>query len=243
MTPSPDGGSTPRPDPTLLTTQQLIREIAALREIVETRLNGNREVLETRLNGMDKAIELLQATSDKFPARIDEKIASLAGIHEEKFSSIQRQFLERDVRAEQTSRDSKTAVDAALQAAKEAVGKSELATFKQLDQIVALIGTNAKASDDKIIDTKDRVTRIESMGLGSATTKSDASKNLSMIIAGVALVASVAIGGLGLALSNRGNGAPAVPPPVVIYQPPPSSVTGNAGTVTDSRSTTKGVTP
>lgn len=231
-------GSTPVPDPTLLTTEQLLREISALRESLGKEIGAVREVLETRLNGMDKAIELLQSTSDKFPARIDEKIAALAGIHEEKFDSIEKQFRERDMRAEQTSKDSKTAVDAALQAAKEAVGKSELATFKQLDQIVALIGTNAKASDDKILDTKDRVTRIESATLGASATRSDSSKNLSMIIAGVALVASIAIGGISLAMSNRGS-APVAPPPVVnLYQSPPPSAPGNAGSVTDTRSTT-----
>src|SRR6185369_6029345 len=142
----------PVPDPTLLTTQQLLRENLWLRE-----------VLETRLNGMDKAIELLQATADKFPARIDEKIVSLQQVHEEKFNSIQVQFKERDVRTEQTSKDSKVAIDAALQATKEssveqnksfalATAKSEAGFSKQIDQLGVLIQTMTKAFDDKIDD-------------------------------------------------------------------------------------------
>lgn len=83
------------------------------------------------------------------------------------------------MRTEQSSKDSKVAVDAALQAAKEAVGeqnkssalaiaKSETATTKQIDQLGILIQNNTKAFDDKISDLKDRLTRIEGMGQGAS---------------------------------------------------------------------------
>ena len=157
-----------RPDPSLLTTQQLLREITMLRELIETRLDG-----------MDKAIELLQTSTDKFPSVVNEEIKQLEALHNEKFHSIEVQFSERDTRTEQTSRDSKVAVDAALQAAKEAVGeqnkssalaiaKSEAATTKQIDQIGFLINTTALGVNDKIDDIKTRITSVEghSKGLG-----------------------------------------------------------------------------
>ena len=139
-------GSTPVPDPTILTTQQLYREIAT-----------SREILETRLNAMDTATDLNKQATDKIPNIIDNKVAQLKNVFDErfatvveKFRSIETQFKERDTRTEQSSKDSKVAVDAALQAAKEAVGeqnksnalaiaKSETAFTKQLDQIGALI--------------------------------------------------------------------------------------------------------
>jgi hypothetical protein len=185
----------PVPDPSLLTTQALQREIFSLRELLEVKLKGSdgsnaavRTIIETRLDGMDKAIKLLQDTADKFPARIDEKIIALKEVHEEKFlallethtekfTSIQLQFRERDVRSEQSSKDSKVAVDAALQAAKEAVGeqnkssalaiaKSETATTKQIDQLAGLIQTMTKGFDDKFGDVKDRINRMEGKGVG-----------------------------------------------------------------------------
>ena len=72
----------------------------------------------------------------------------------------------------------KIAVDAALQAAKEAVaeqnrsfalatGKSETATMKQIDALGLAIQTANKGLDDKIADLKDGLTRIEGMDLGS----------------------------------------------------------------------------
>jgi hypothetical protein len=158
------------PDPTVLTTQQLLREITMLRELIETRLDG-----------MDKAIELLQTSTDRFPTIVNDEIKQLQELHEEKFHSIAIQFAERDTRGEQTSRDSKVAVDAALQAAKEAVGeqnkssalaiaKSEAATTKQIDQIGFLINTTTMGINDKIEDIKTRISTSEgrSNGLGDS---------------------------------------------------------------------------
>ena len=191
-----EGLNIPVPDPSLLTTRSILREIFNLREMLETRLAGTeqanhliRTIIETRLDGGDRAIKLLQDTADKFPDRIDEKISALREVHEqklnalsethsEKFSSIQVQFKERDVRTEQSSKDSKVAVDAALQAAKEAVGeqnkssalaiaKSETSTTKQIDQLAVLIQTMTKAFDDKLSDVKDRLTRLEGRGEGT----------------------------------------------------------------------------
>lgn len=182
----------PIPDPTLLTTQQLIRENVWLREVIETRLDG-----------MDKAIELLQRTADKFPDRIDEKIKSLSDVHEEKFASIQVQFAERDVRTEQTSRDSKVAVDAALTAQKEvvaeqnrssatAIAKSETATMKQIDQLANMIASSTKTADDKIVDLKERLTRIEGGSEGRVSSVKASQSTLHLVIAGFALLLSVA---------------------------------------------------
>lgn len=171
------------------------RATLALRHVLDERLtiiiNGTRGIIETRLDGMDKAIRLLQDAADKFPAGIDEKITSLQAVHDqkfeavaagtnEKFVSIQTQFAERDVRTEQAAGAVKIAVDAALQAQKEAAGeqnrsntlaqtKSETATTKQIDQIGILIQNNTKSFDDKIGDVKDRVNRIEG-GWGGAST-------------------------------------------------------------------------
>lgn len=212
-------GWTPNPDPTVLTTEQLQREILSLREslqaqifgvrdvlssrmegfktfydaglesikndllsrgnVADTKIQGQHDLFGSRLDGMEKAVTLLQNISDRIPAQMDDKVAHLRNLHQEKFDSITTQFVERDVRTEQTAAGVKIAVDAALQAAKEAVGeqnrsfalataKSEAATTKQIDAQALSIQTAYKGLDDKIIDMKDRLTRIEAMGLGVA---------------------------------------------------------------------------
>lgn len=141
--------SMPIPDPTVLTTAQLIREIGAVRELVSARMDA-----------MD-AVTNVQRELTKV-----------------KFDSIALQFLERDVRAEQLSKASADALAAALQAAKELVGaaaesaaaaavKSETSFTKQLDQIGTIINTLEKAVDARINELKERMDRGEGIGKGT----------------------------------------------------------------------------
>jgi len=162
-------GTPPVPDPTVLTTQNLRREIFGLRELIESRLDGT-----------DKVMALLQVEIiDRIPERIAGAVERLESLRDEKFKNVAVQFAERDLRADIISRDSKVAIDAALQAAKEAVGeqnkssalaiaKSETATVKQIDQIGLTTTAMAKTFDDKIADLKDRVNAIENRGQGQS---------------------------------------------------------------------------
>lgn len=177
-------------DPSALTTQQLNTRILALREI-----------LEARLNGADKAVDLLQKRSDASPsiAQVNDAVCGLEKLMNVKFESITLQFKERDTRTDQTSRDSKTAIDAALQAAKEAVGKTELSFTKQFDQIGALIATMTKNFDDKINDMKDRITDLSSRRSEAATVTQthaqagrDNTATYALIVAGIIAVIGVA---------------------------------------------------
>ena len=153
------GDNVPMPDPSTLTTEQLRRELTSLRS-----------VLEARLDGMDRAMVLFSDNLTRVPTDTDKQVGHLKELHDEKFSSIQKQFEERDTRTEQAAIATKIAVDAALQAQKEAAGaqnesnaaaitKSELATTKQIDGIVALLGSSNKATDEKIGDLKSRFDR------------------------------------------------------------------------------------
>lgn len=192
----------PRPDPTILTTEQLHREIQAL----ESRVT-------IRFDGMDKAQSLFESNLTRVPTDVDKQITHLRTLHDEKFvglekqydekiSSIQKQFVERDTRTEQTSRDSKVAVDAALQAAKEAVAeqnrssalaiaKSEAATSKQIDQQGTLITTATNALNDKIDDLKQRLTRIEGMGVGQLEAKTEQHSSTGLTISIIVSVFSL----------------------------------------------------
>ncbi len=193
-------GSTPVPDPTVLTTQQLVREIAA-----------SREIIETRLDAMDIATQINKVANDNIPRMIDEKVRQLSILVDEKiaglmekFHSVDVQFKERDTRTEQSSKDSKVAVDAALQAAKEAVGeqnkssalaiaKSEAATNKQLDQIGTLIQTTTKGLDEKINDLKGRLDRGEGQKVSAVENKGQQNWFIGLFVIGGLSVVSIII--------------------------------------------------
>lgn len=176
-------GAVPNPDPTVRTIEQLQREVATTREILEARLKGDREVIETRLGGNDTAVKLLQTAMDKIPLLVKDEVAQLKELHGEVFGSlrteiqtrfdgIDTQFQERDKRTEQLSLADKTAIAAALQAQKEAAGatnesnsvaliKMETNFTKLLDQLFTLQKTGVANIDEKINDVKSRLDRGE----------------------------------------------------------------------------------
>jgi hypothetical protein len=184
----------PVPDPTVLTTEALTREIEHLKEL-----------FNQRVTAMDKAMDLFNENITRVPTDTDKQIHHLErlmhsqfSVVDEKFRSVYTQFSDRDSRVEQTARDTKVAVDAALQAAEKAVSKqnesfslsiakSETATIKQIDQQGIIISTSTAALNDKIEDMKARLTLIEGQAVGQRTG-SNTTTNWIGVIVGIALV-------------------------------------------------------
>jgi len=163
-----DGGSRPVPDPTLLTTAQLVRATRAERDYVDGRI----AVLMERLRGIDTATVLLNETVNRVPTETQTAVGRLQDLTDEKFRSVGLQFQERDTRSERESRDNKVAVDAAFAAQKEAaseqnksntlaITKSELATQETINKLAELFKTTTDALSDKLDDMKDRLGRLE----------------------------------------------------------------------------------
>jgi cobalamin biosynthesis Mg chelatase CobN len=193
---------TPVPDPTLLTTAALQREVAALKELLLMRIDGivgkQEDFLERLITvpvERDKQIGYLKEVLMTFASE-REKLVS------ERFNGVQRQFEERDTRSELWTRDNKLSVDAALTAAKElvnkqneaftaSIAKSEAATSKQIDQQGLLIQTSNSGLSGKIDDVKDRITALESEKRGGTESGDHGRSNLSIIVAIAAVVVSV----------------------------------------------------
>lgn len=181
----------PDPDPTVLTTASLMREIANTKELVQAKLDALEKKLgdvHTNVHEMPKQRKI---DIDLLYQLVDTKLGTI----QEQFHGVQTQFKERDTRVDQTARASKEALDAALQAAKEAVGKqndsfvtsiakSEAATAKQIDQLVLLQNANMAATNDKIEDLKTRMSASE----GRAGGRSDI---WGYVLAAVGLVATL----------------------------------------------------
>jgi hypothetical protein len=159
----------PTPDPTVLTTEQLLREIDRLEKLMTASVGGLKDL-------------------------INEKIIGVISLLDEKFVSVGTQFqlIERQ-RVEQ-KKDTKDAVDAALAAAKEAVKeqttasdrsitKSETATSEQLKQLSATFTTATSGISDVIGDLKERVGKIESMKLGAGENRADSRGNIALLVA------------------------------------------------------------
>ncbi len=200
--------SRPVPDPTVLTDQ-----------LVTKATQGLREILETRIKGIEAQLDLIQIDIRNRPIDIERSISHLEALHDQKFATVaeqfagvQKQFGERDARAREAALANTTAVNAALQAQKEAAGesaksfslsidKSERATLEQITQQRSQIQSSTTNLDGKIDDLKERVTRIEGAAVGIVAAKTEtvqthtiSTQNLGLMI-GVAgfLVAIVAL--------------------------------------------------
>jgi Fe2+ transport system protein B len=198
------------------------REIASLKELIFTRLDA-----------MDKAVTLFSDNLTRVPTSVDKQVGNLRELHDEhfarvavQFEGIQLQFIERDTRTEKSAEDSKIAVDAALQAAKEAVGKqqesnslaiakSETATTKQIDQINLNVQSINAALNDKIDDVRTRLTTIDGRGQGAFGA-------WGVLVAVVA--AAVGLGGLLISMRGGNSDKSAAQTPSIIYvQPQPQA--------------------
>lgn len=142
------GGLVPVPDPSRLTTEQLRTELGNLRELLE----------EKTVNAELKTEQLKAVTNEIF-----ERIAV--------------QFAERDKRTEALTVASTTAISAALQAAKEAVGaqntsnsiaisKSEASTTESIRQLQILFDTTMSGLKDQMTDIRSRIDRAEGAAKG-----------------------------------------------------------------------------
>ena len=201
----------PIPDPSALTTEQLRREVAGLKAL-----------LEARLDAIDQATKLFQDNLTRVPTDTDKQIQHLKELHSQRFAAIEMQFRERDTRFDQEKSGSALAVTAALQAQKEAaaaqnasnaeaVRKSEMAVAKQIDGIGTQLTAAASALADKIETINSRINRGEGISSGSATS-------LSTTIAIAAVIVSILVGSFTVFGSKRAP-EPQSPTPVFQTQP------------------------
>lgn len=190
-----NGGTRPVPDPTVLTTEQLLRAIAAERDFVV----GQLAIRDERLAGIDEATKLRLTAVSGTSNEIDVKVGRLKDVHDEKFRSIETQFKERDIRAEREARDNKVAVDAAFAAQKEAAAKQDEANAKAIDKsekaTAETIKTNQELSRSvtdgltKDVDSlKIAVNSIQSTKVGAVETRGQNQWTIERVIAIAAIV-------------------------------------------------------
>jgi uncharacterized protein YoxC len=193
-----DYPSRPSPDPTVLTTEALLRAVAAERDYAD----GKIAVLEERLDAIDKATRLLNETVNRVPTDVQKEVAHLRGLFDEKFGSVAKQFEERDTRAERESRDNQIRVDAAFAAQKEAaaregeanakaIDKSETSTTETISKLDGLFQTRTDALSDKIDDLKERLTSVEQQKIGRQETHGSQNTMLGFVIGGAGLLVAI----------------------------------------------------
>lgn len=164
------GDLRPRPDPTLLTTEQLHREIAALREFVLGEIRHVGDTQTILFEGVRREFEAVaQRTAEQ---KSDTGKALDAAL--------------------QSARD---AVALQTEAFAIATAKSEAATTKQIDALGTLVDKSSDAKDEKINDLKTRLDRLEAQKEGQETKTSTDSRTMSLMVAVGSLLVAIVVAG------------------------------------------------
>ena len=215
----------PIPDPSTLTaqsvaaaTEQIRREITALEEKISERITGDMALGKARLEYLERTVNNRPSEIDfaitHLKAFVESELRALADLSNEKFIGINNQFVQRD-----------TAVQAALQAAKEAVGeqnksfasatsKTETYTGEQIKALQALIQATVSGYSTQIDDLKERISQLSAalLSIQAVTAKVDtvhtsqiSSSGLVIAFGGLFVTACVGVvGAASLLLSHVG---------------------------------------
>jgi hypothetical protein len=160
-------GLVPIPDPSLLTTQQLFREISTLKQQFDVGINSLRELHNEKFNSIQ-----LQFS--------DRDIAIKAAL-----DASNAAFGEQNKASDRAILKSEAAVTKQIDAIVQMISTGA----KSNEDKLAVV---AKGVDDKFQDVKDRLTRIEGMAVGKSESKTDQQSNTMAIVAIVSVIVAVA---------------------------------------------------
>ena len=173
-----DPRSTHIPGGPYLTTEELRRDVSALREILQARLDAMDRATVVLSDSVNRTPTIIQSEIAHVRELMNEKFDKIDGEVSEKFKSVEQQFAERDVRTNQAATASAQALAAALQAAKEAVfeqaqaaakaaDKTETSTSKQIDLLLSQIKAQGETFSERLAELKGRIDRGEGQTTGS----------------------------------------------------------------------------
>ena len=136
-----DDTTKPTPDPTVLTTEQLLREVDRVKELMTSELRGLASVIEERFGSVGTQFDLVER--QRVEQKKDTKDAVDAALAA-----------------------AKEAVKEQTTASGMSIAKSETATSEQLKQLNVTFTTAILGVNDKFDDLKERVGRIENIKVG-----------------------------------------------------------------------------
>jgi hypothetical protein len=193
--------SVPVPDPTLLTTEALRREITWLREITDEKMKAFHNIhalLEKRVDNISPELQTIFVRADELSqgrkSGMDRDVASIRELidhertsAEEKFKEVELRFQERDLRFAQAAESNQLAISAALVSVNNTQTRIENQFSKQIDQLNAtLVLTNANMTQ-RLDDLKTNVSGLEGNRRGSSETIGWVIGSMGVAVAGAIL--------------------------------------------------------
>ena len=159
--------SVPVPDPTLLTTEALRREIAWTREITDEKFKAFRDLHDVLERRMAAEVAALGALSLERRAAIEQEMKAYRETTEGLFKAVDNRFHERDVRFDQAAAEAERAVQAALASLNLQFARTESQFNKQIDQLGSTLTLTNANMTQRLDDLKTNVSEIQGNRQGS----------------------------------------------------------------------------
>jgi len=212
-----------QPDPSVLTTEAMLRMTRAERDYV----NGQISVLAQRLDDMDEATKVLNETVNRTPTEIqkqvahvrellsakleiaESKIVAVDLLQQQRRDTVDKQFRHLDAVRSEDKRESRALVDLALSAQKEASAIALINANKAIDK--------AQESTEKRYDILDKSVQELRVMLASMMPRKESEARhsaheqaVSALVSRVTAIEATKVGVQEHNIQNRGNSAAAV---------------------------------
>jgi hypothetical protein len=178
----------PVPDPTSLTTTQLLHEIAVLKELLETKNTATRHKIKGITNQLALALAATKEAEIHRKELVDFQLKAVEALTSERFTGIAKQLQERDDRLKESQAVAAQGIVIGLQAQKEAAAKTEVSLADSLKGLSALVDKTIAGLTDKVNILQSRVDKNESYQGGIGAHKSEEKQNIGLVIAIVSVV-------------------------------------------------------
>lgn len=123
-------------------------------------------MLTFRIDAVEKAAIKANDDLTRIPTETDKQIARLRELIDEKFEGVEKQIVGRDRAVEAAFQAAKDAVSKQNESSDRAIAKAEAATNKELDALRALNQTEIAALREQIGALQQRIDRGEGVGAG-----------------------------------------------------------------------------
>lgn len=176
------------PDPSLLTTEQLLREISRVVALLEAEMHGDREVSEAERRGIREHVkDQLDAIRGKHEVRfigIDDRFDAIEAVRREQKADTQKNVEDALLAAKEALREQKSTYDASLT-------KTEASIKEQSGQRDATVNARILAMEGVLNDVKTRVDRMEAAKIGSAENHTNARLDLGSVVGFIGMLIAI----------------------------------------------------
>ena len=159
--------SVPIPDPTLLTTEALRREIAWTREITDEKFKAFRDLHDVLERRIDAEVAALSTLSLERRAAIEQEMKAHRETTDGLLTAVDTRFHERDVRFDQAAAEAERAVQAALSSLTLLFARVESQFNKQIDQLGSTLTLTNTNMTQRIDELRTSVSQIRGTRQGS----------------------------------------------------------------------------